>query len=596
MTEVLDAAPEPRQRSGATAAVLAGVAILTAVGVVVSLWAAASVVHLSDIGDGGLAPVLPPSYWAGVVAVNLAFVLSLTRRSPLWLSCLLLGALVLVIYGGGILVSDVPRGAVSWRHLGIADALTRGPVDPRIDIYFNWPGFFAALATFIEATGLPPMLVAMVAPLVNVALWTLAVAAIVRTFTRDDTVVLVTLWLFLLGNWIDQDYLSPQALGFLLHLSVLAVVLHLLGARAGTGGRLAEHLDVRRRLALLVALLLVGALVASHQLSPVMLAVSLAALTLVRRSWVPWLPVIVALLLVAWLSYPASTYMAGHPVFGAADQSGVIEANLAERVGGSPGHLVVQQVRMGLTASLWLLAAVGAVRLWAGGRRDPRPLVLAVVPFLLLPADSYGGEMLLRVTLFALPFVAYLAARALAPLVSRAVGSRSLRLEATWVVVLVLALTALSAASVAARYGNARFDTFTSAEVAAVERLAEVAPPDTVMVAGASSTPWASEDYVTHTRRSVQSLCREDFAAAACADELRALAYADDKDYGLTLLLTRGNQASLEIQGFMTTQGFERFEQAVRRLPETRLLFENRDARVYHVAPGAPPPTEGGRR
>ena len=104
-------------------------------------------------------------------------------------------------------------------------------------MYFNWPGFFPALATFIEATGLPPLQVAAWAPVANIALWSLGVAAALRALTRDKDAIVLPLWLFLIGNWIDQDYLSPQALGFLLHLAVLALVLRVLGATVQGGDR-----------------------------------------------------------------------------------------------------------------------------------------------------------------------------------------------------------------------------------------------------------------------------------------------------------------------------------------------------------------------
>ena len=138
------------------------------------------------------------------------------------------------------------------------------------------------------------------APVANIALWSLGVAAALRGLTRDKDAIVLPLWLFLIGNWIDQDYLSPQALGFLLHLAVLALALRVLGppCRVGhracnywrTGTRVPEHEDgdLRRRTVGLVLLLSV-ALVSSHQLTPVVLAFCLFGLVLVRRSWAPLL-------------------------------------------------------------------------------------------------------------------------------------------------------------------------------------------------------------------------------------------------------------------------------------------------------------------
>ena len=51
------------------------------------------------------------------------------------------------------------------------------------------------------------------------------------------------------------------------------------------------------------------------------------------------------------------------------------------------------------------------------------------------------------------------------------------------------------------------------------------------------------------------------------------------------MLLTRGNEASLEIRGLMSAQDFQRLEQSVRQLAGTQLLFDNGVARIYRLAP-----------
>lgn len=557
----------------------------------------ASLVQPEDIGDGGLAPALPPLFWAGVVAVNAAFVAGLARRTlPAWFSGLVLTCHVLVIYGTGVVATDVPRNAVAWRHVGVADAMANGHFDPRIDVYFNWPGFFAGLSTFVEASGVDPLVLATLAPLGNIAIWLVALTVIFRALGAEHRVVMVALWLFLAGNWIDQDYLSPQALGLTLHLAVLALVLTLLAAKprgdapVGLASLLRRDLlspqeqSARTRQACFVLVLLLGtAAVMSHQLSPVVTILSLIALTALRRSWVPLMPAILTAIFVLWVCYPASAYLIGHPVLGADESAELIRTNLVDRVGGSPARLFVQQERMGLTAVMWLLAAVGSWRLWRQGRRDLRPMVLAVVPFLLLPAQSYGGEMLLRVTLFALPFVAYLAAHAVLLTGARAAGGSAAVRAPGWARLLVV-LVALTMASVIARYGNARFDMFRPAEVAAVQQLHDLTPPGGVMVAAASSTPWASSDYADFTRRTVQGVCREDFRRWSCATEIVDLA-RHEAPHGITLLFTTGHGASLELQGILSAEDFAGLELALARQPGATKLFENSDARIYRLDP-----------
>jgi hypothetical protein len=130
--------------------------------------------------------------------------------------------------------------------------------------------------------------------------------------------------------------------------------------------------------------------------------------------------------------------------------------------------------------------------------------------------------------------------------------------------------------------------------VEAVGMLHRLAPAGSVIVAGATSTPWAAQDYSRYTRRTVQSLCDADFAPAPCLRTLSELVDHEASAGGITLLLTRGNQASLAMQGQMSDAEFASLESGVRALPGTRLLFANRDARIYRLAPDDPP-SAGGR-
>ena len=93
-----------------------------------------------------------------------------------------------------------------------------------------------------------------------------------------------------------------------------------------------------------------------------------------------------------------------------------------------------------------------------GPTRPAAATALFLAPFPLLALQPYGGEILIRVALFALPFAAYLAAAGLvgpsrAPSVFRS-------LSTTAVIVVLLA------AFVFARYGNDRMDAFSSGDVA----------------------------------------------------------------------------------------------------------------------------------
>lgn len=590
--EVVGLPPPPGRRWTLHDGLYAALALL---GAVVSCLAATTVT-LPVESDLGLVASLPAAYWAGLAAINGALAMALfTRRSRpnAWLMALLLGTLVLVMFGAAAMVTDDPRGEVSWRHVGIADTLQRtGEINPEVDAYFNWPGFFALLALVSKTTGVGALEIALWAPVVTVVLWLLALAMIVRTLTDDPRRLWLTLWVFCLGNWQDQDYLSPQAFGLFLHLCVLALLLGSL--RANTPrfqglapakllrwwrGRTPAEPDPRRRVAaLVVCALLIVVVTGSHQLTPFMLLVAIGVLTVAGRSWAPGLLLLALVVVGIWLAFPASSYLEGHPPLADIGLDTTTTANVSERVAGSPGHLLIVQLRMALAAGLWLVAAVGVLVDRRRGRFDLRPVLLMAAPFVVLPAQSYGGEMLIRVSLFSLPFTAYLAAGALLPRrwpprrrVVRAVG-------------LGLLCSALAAVTVIGRYGNAAFDMFTHPEIVAAQKMYELAPKGATVIAAAHPTPWSNREYVERNHRTIKDLCRTATDPHACA--VLIYEYAQHHRGGALVLMNRASQASLVMTGVLAPGSFEQYERGLREMPGTRLIYENRDARIYQM--GAP--------
>ncbi|WP_202869925.1 hypothetical protein [Kribbella caucasensis] len=553
----------------------------------------ASTLETPITSEVGLVAVLPPAYWIGIVTLNVIFAVSLGRGRPNpWLPAVLLGCLVVALYGAASLATPVPRAEVAWRHIGIADTLLRnGQLDPGLDAYFNWPGFFALLAVLSSATGLPPMQLALWAPVVNALLWLAALGLVVRTLTTDRRLVWLTLWLFCLANWIDQDYLAPQAFGFFLYLVVLALLLNFLGARTSPGwswspaGRLGwwrerlptDPLAARRVAALLVVTVLAVVIVVSHQLTPFMLLASVTALVATGRVWASALPLVIAVMVIAWLVYPASTYLAGHPPLFVNGVEAAAAANVSERLAGTAGHLLVVRIRILLTGTIWILAAAGVLIARRRGPHDARPvvLVLAAAPFALLPAQSYGGEMLMRVNLFSLPFTAFLAASAL--LAMQPV------LNHIRVVALAVLCSVLAVASVSSRYGNAQFDMFTAAEIDAAKRLYELGPADAMLIAGGHPTPWRYREYEQHRYRTVQDICESAPDAAICAQLVHASARREQS--GAMVLLNRAVKSSLVMQGAMSDIEIDGMEKTLARLPGVSKAFENEDARIYRIEP-----------
>ncbi|MDQ0662313.1 hypothetical protein QFZ35_000811 [Arthrobacter ulcerisalmonis] len=566
-----------------------------AVSLALAAWAA-STVSVPVSSDLGLVGVLPYPFWVGVLILNLAFFVALrgdsagpaSRPVMLWL----IVVLVLILFGTAAFVTDAPRGEVAFRHLGIADVLSSsGGIDPNIDAYFNWPGFFALLATVLGAAGIDPVTVALWAPVLNIGLWLTALSVLTRYLTNDPRRRWLVLWIFCLGNWQDQDYLSPQAFGFFLYLVLVVLLMGPLAAktpifrgfkradltawwRARTP---AEGRPGLRLGALVATLLLITVICASHQLTPFLALIAMTALTLSGRVWPSRLPLITGILLVLWLVYPASTYLAGHPPLADGGLQTAIEANVVHRAAGTAGHMLVVQIRIGLTVILWALAAAGTIRDWRRRRLDIRVVLLAVTPLLLFPVQAYGGEMLIRISLFALPFIAMQASSVLLPTKGSA-GPASRR---TFVLVPICFLLAVLA--VTSRFGNAQYDVFADNEVAAVAAVDQLAPPGSAIIAAAHPTPWRSQDYLGHRYRTIEDLCPSDLSAATCGPLVYH--FAKHNSAGGYLLLMSSAESSLVVQGQTTQRGFEELEDWLSSQDGVQLAYSNSDARVYRVEP-----------
>ena len=575
-------------------AVLGGTALLAAGAAAL----ACTRISIPVASDYGLVAALPPAFWVGVAVLNVLMLVALQRRRLSWpLMMTLQASLCIVVYATPSLASNIPRTEVAYRHLGIARSLTEaGAVDSSIDAYFSWPGFFAGLGAVLRTTGLDPSMAALWAPLVFGCLWLVGVAAVVRALSDDPRHLWLAMWLFTLTNWIDQDYLSPQAMAFFLYLAVLAIMLTVLASRPGTSLRAAVRggaavrgvatwwrsrtptspSSAGRLGGLVVAVLLSLTLVFTHQLTPVALAAALAALAVTGRTWAPGLLLILAVGLVLWLTTGASSYLVGHPVLDLSNAGASATENVAGRLeAGSPGHTMVKQVRTWLALGCWLLAAAGALRLRRSGRLDGRVILLFVAPFLMVPANPYGGEMILRATLFASPFTAFLVAGLLLP--------RRTTYTVRGLVLVGITLLVGSVALFTSRYGNARFDMFSESEARASTALYQAAPPGAVLIAGAHPTPWRYRNYSDFRHATLTELCDPEKTLVRCLPVLRER--ADRDGAGAMLLISRANIASMEMQGEHTADEVARLEEVLTNRAGARVVFRNDDSRIYLVPP-----------
>ena len=300
-----DAAPAPRRR--ALPHVSDGLLPLSVV-----LWAlGVARTNTSRLGGYGLPAVLPIIFYLGValLVISVAFELARPVLTPARMA-LHAVALVVMLYGTAPLVYQQSRYPWVYKTVGVIQYVSvHGQLDRQIDIYQNWPGFFALAAWFDKVAGVSsPLVYAKWAqlffelaalPLLYLAYRTLALPARQRW---------IALFIYSGSNWIGQDYLSPQAMGTLLSITIIAIALRYMyvetGRPAAEVWRLAREPDERRfavtRRTFGPFLVMAGlylVIVISHQISPYIVVVQLGILAvagLLRPRWVP-----VALLAIA---------------------------------------------------------------------------------------------------------------------------------------------------------------------------------------------------------------------------------------------------------------------------------------------------------
>jgi hypothetical protein len=494
----------------------------------------------ADMGQLGLVTILGPTYFAGlgvlVVGLCLAIVQPVLRE---WTLAVLVGVLVLFIFGTPCAVEPTASLSTSWIHAGFVQYIFQhGHPLNGYDAEFSWPGAFslgAVLISFMGQTNALDLLRWF--PFVIELLYLAPLVAIARRSGVNRRAGWLGVAIFYGTNWIYQDYFSPQALNLLFFLVVVAVVLwvwkpvplvappprrlvtRLLATRKSLsvarlrGLEASSDLAPRTLLAVLVMLTVVlVASAMSHQLTPYAIFLAFVACLLTRRLGRPELVAVMLLLAIGWLSLGASNFWLGHlsAIFGGFGQlTSIFSSNVTNRVAGSVSHRHIVDIRILLTAGLFGLAALGAAR----RATDSRTLeVLALSQFALLGAQSYGGEGLLRVALLSGPFASLLAASAilpsragaLPPLIGERVAWRGLRLRVPWptgrVAVGVCATAALFSFAVvttAVRGGNDAYESFSTGEVdAAAYVYAHVTPGDVIGII-APYAPFGQQDVGT---------------------------------------------------------------------------------------------------
>ncbi|MEU7467081.1 hypothetical protein AB0A94_00700 [Streptomyces sp. NPDC044984] len=556
-----------------------------------------------EMGDYGLLDRLPAAYHLSLLVLTAGFVLSLRRAGTApWWPAAHCAALLFALKAPPAVLYDAVRYPWASKHDAVVDTmLANGELRPgaalsgNMSAYDQWPGFFTLGAGLVRAFGVESAAAyANWAPIVLGLLMMPVLVLMYRTFCQDWRLVWTAVWIFQLANWVGQDYFAPQGLAYLLHLTVIAVVLRHF-VRPGSAGRLRDRsfLDPaaapvppptgNRQRAVCVVILapLIAAVNATHQLTPVMLCICLLALNLTRRYRNYGLLAVTALLMLTW------DLTMGRPLF--TETLSTLKESIGELTqnsrAGYAGQLTGPGPELAGTANVLMVLAVAAL---AGAAlvlrrrlvRSALPLLLvSAAPVPLFAVNDYGGEMLFRVYLFGLPGAAFFAAAALVPAVA---GTHRSRMRAVRRRVAAVALPAvllvLLAGFLPSYYGKEKMYYTPPEETALVTRALDNAPDGSLILATSGSFPQALHRYdrLEHWFFAEQELPENERMLKDPAGYLAAGIPPGTRTY---VVLTRTQDVYTAGEGLLPPGGFETLRTKLSASP----LFRTVESHSYGV-------------
>lgn len=582
----------------------------------------------ADIDGLGLISALPVSAFAAILIMLVSFFVTVAQSTDRkFLLLFQIACITFALHGAGALVADEPRFPTAYIHAGFVDFIGRtGETAISIDARMGWPGYFALFAFVTKAAGISDLTTILNwTPLLTNLLYLLPFVLILRQVVATTRARWFAALLFVLVQWIGQDYFSPQGFTFALYLAFVAILLRWFGkveprtkpvAPKGlrkllgkldsmTPGELANTGTYRvdKLLMLLMLLVLFFAATASHQITPFMMLGVVTAFLLFKRTKLTWaLPFFLGLVVLAWVSYQTVGFWASQidAIFGGLGRILTnLQRNTGDRISGSdPMHAMVLKARLGILVVILSLAAAGLFRRLRRGVFDRAALILLCVPVLALGLQSYGGEIGLRIYMFALPGACLLAAYAFFP--NLPADSADVREETVPIrkrnvrfnpeltrklsVVLAAFFAVLFATSfLVARYGNEKFERVTSGEVSAMRYIYDHDKPSARVIylvpkVGPEITPilpWGEKD-LEYINWNLQGQVHKD--PTQIADVVKKL---KDSDRNTFLMVSTGQVSYLQLnEGYPADWG-PRFRAALDTSKDIKKVYANKDAAIY---------------
>ncbi|MGY6020758.1 lipopolysaccharide biosynthesis protein [Streptomyces spinosirectus] len=551
---------------------------------------------LESMGGLGLISVLPlPTLIGAALLVAVFASLLWTGREHKALLLVTLLATVISLHALPAVIETEPRFPTAWQHLGFLDYIDRtGSAVPDLDARWSWPGFFAVAAFVAKACGVTDLTeVIRWWPLTIQLLYLAPMFLLVRSMRASWRAKWTGIWIFVLSGWVGQDYFSPQGFTYLLYLAFVAILLvwfrepRVLWTKRRPGEAEVEPTTRRQKAALLGVLIgLYAASVPAHQLTPFMMLGVLAVLVVIGRSELRGLPILFGVVVAAWLGFMAEPYWSGHfnELFGGVGGVGSnVSTSVSGRIqGGDSTHKLVLYMRVLLAGAVMAFACWGWWRRRDHKYRERSLLVLTFVPFLGFGMQSYGGEMALRVFMFAVPGAALLAGLALFPRTGVTAEERDKDRVSLAPLAALMAGLLLMGGFLVARWGNEPFERVRPGEVAAMDYVYAHDKPTVRLLWLSNDTvndvtpamPWGAKDM--ERVNYVPTLAPAD--PVLVSGLVKGLKDAGPNSY---LMINESQTTYLRMDVGYSDTWEPRLIQNLDRRPELQKVYVNADATIY---------------
>lgn len=479
-------------------------------------------------------------------------------------------------------VTSAPVYEWTYKHIAVTEyILSFGALPPNgIDIYAQWPSFFILTAWFGQVTGFGILSLAHVfAPLVHVLI-ALFVYGLARVLKLRPRVAVMAAMLAELVNWVGQDYYAPQALGFVLAVGFLVLLL------ASTQLRVAGFL----------AIIPFAALVPSHQLTPYWLFAVTGVLLVTGRAKPWWLMFPLALILVGYL-VPRLDIVAPYGLLSGFDPVENAASNV--QAPGILGKQVTSLICRALSAGVFGLAMVSIVYAWRTKKTFWAPMVMAFGSIGLLAGQSYGGEAIFRVYLYAIPgCVLLIAPMLLALLDANAGAARStVRRFGARAAVACVFLGSVVAATFGLQgyFGLWPLVIENRSQIEHTQALVESAPAGSqfTMLYPAGYPIRSTAKYVEQAEANVMFDAPlnyygpEYMLAFPTVEQLTAFEWeASQRDTPSYVILTRQSLEAMKYYGFIQDGAADTFERWLRSNPAWSVDYQDSDTIVFERAVG----------